>query len=190
MTNTNGIALGRDAGSIATQQSAPVLSAIAQHIVTASVASVALPIPAIIAPYLCVRIYWLAHTDAGSPRGMTVNLNGDAGNTYTYQLQQASAATMLTSYSANSAPPTITVNLPYNGAPTLYAAGELVVYDPTNPAMLKQFLSTATGPSGGGATEIKVIGCTWNNVAPVTLVTFTCTGGNIAAGSKFTMSYL
>lgn len=177
-------------GSLATAQSTPVLSAIAQHIVTASIASVALPIPAIIAPYLCVRIYWLAHTDAGSPRGMTVNFNGDTGNNYTFQNQQSTAAAVTTSYAANTAPPTITSNLTYNGAPTLYASGELVIYDPTNPAMLKQFLSTANGPSGGGATQLYLYAGTWNNTAPITLVTFTCTGGNIAAGSKFTMSFL
>lgn len=190
MTTPNGIALGRDLGSIATVSQVPVVTGIAQHIVTAAVPSVALPVPASIAPFLCVRIYFIAKTDAGSPRGMTLSLNGDAGTNYTFQNQASSAAAVTTTYSPNVGPPTITVNLPYNGAPTLFASGEVVLFDPTNPAILKQFHSTVNGPSGGGATQIMVLDGTWGNVAPITLVTFTCTGGNIGPGSKFTMSYL
>lgn len=159
---------------------------IAQKVLTVSQSSIVFSVPANPA-FSTLQVSWTARSDfANTATYMCVQLNGDSGSHYLWQINQANNAS--TAGSGNPGALTTLIHIGTMAAATatasLFGNGEFVLPNASGTSTYKLASGHATSFNAVNNAYAGAYGGIWENTAAITSVTLFAESGNLVAGSS------
>jgi hypothetical protein len=139
--------------------------------------------------YNNLKVFWRARSvTAVVAEQMFLQFNGDTGNNYLWEVDQANNATIAGSTSGAATSKIQIATVPAGNATANYfGSGEFTVGGANDATNFKTAAGVGTAYGATNNMWTGTYGGQWNSAAAVTSLTITANGGNLAAGCRFSL---
>jgi hypothetical protein len=153
-------------------------------VATGSVPTVVIPVPI---GFTELKVIWSARSDTASAATyMTLQLNGDAGSNYNWQINQANNSTAGPGNSGgNDSSIHIGAMTAASAGANFFASGEFCITNASSNSVFKSAAGHATAMVTSTNAYSGTYGGLWGSTNAVSSITLKALAGNIVAGSSF-----